>query len=662
MSATILIVDDSLTVRMDLADAFREAGYEVLLSATLAEARAIIAATPLELIILDQLLPDGDGIDLLSELRGHPDTADVAVVMLSTEAEVKDRIRGLKTGADEYVGKPYDKRYMLARTEQLLRQRRGPPSTRPAVLVIDDSATFREALRAALDQAGYAVFIAADGEEGLRMAAANRPAAVLVDGVLPGIDGATVVRRIRLDAALRDVPCLLLTASDDMDAELSALDAGADSFVRKESSLDVVLARLAAVLRRAALPQRVDDTSSMLSPKRILAVDDSPTFLTYVSGSLRAEGYDVICARSGEEAIELLAVQTVDCILLDLVMPGLSGQETCSLIKSAAGVRDIPLIMLTSLDDRDAMLQGLSAGADDYVSKASELDVLKARVRAQLRRRQFEDENRRVREGLMRGEMEAAEARAARELADTRAVLVQELERRNRDLAHANVELDAFSFSVSHDLRAPLRAVSGFSAILERDYSGTMPSDAQELLQHVRQAAKRMELLIEDLLRLSRLGRQPLKQAQVNLRDVAHEVIDEMAKDLAGRHVDIEIGELPVVVGDRGLLRQALTNLISNAVKFTRRRERAHIEIGSRQEAGETVCYVRDNGAGFDMRYSDRLFGVFQRLHGEEQFDGTGVGLSLTKRIINRHDGRIWAEAEVDKGATFFFTFPNHYA
>jgi DNA-binding response OmpR family regulator len=438
MNGTVLIVDDSLTVRMDLAEAFGDVGLNPILCSSVADAKAALARAPADVVILDILLPDGDGIELLREIRGETLGCDAAVVLLSTEAEVKDRIRGLQTGADEYVGKPYDAGYVVARTLELIHKRRANSGPEASVLVIDDSATFLHELQGALEAANYVVRTAPSGEEGLKVAAAQRPAAILVDGMLPGIDGATVIRHIRLDAALRDVPCLLLTASDEKDAELRALDAGADAFVRKDDHTELILAKLAAVLRRATARTPGEEATSLLAPKKILAVDDSVTYLDELGTALREEGYDVIPARSGEEAIELLAVQSVDCILLDLLMPGLSGHDTCHRIKAAPSVRDIPLIMLTALEDRNAMIEGLSAGADDYISKSSEFEVLKARVRAQIRRKQFEDENRRIREELLRTEVEASESRAARELAETRALLVEELERKNSALEAAN--------------------------------------------------------------------------------------------------------------------------------------------------------------------------------------------------------------------------------
>ncbi|MBI4264656.1 MAG: response regulator [Acidobacteria bacterium] len=651
MSYSVLVVDDSLTVRMDLVDAFRAAGFRPLPCATAADARATLATGAVDVIILDVLLPDANGVDLLREIRGLPGGADLPVLMLSSEAEVYDRIRGLQTGADEYVGKPYDAAYVVSKAQELVRSRRDAVEGVVTILMIDDSATFREALRAALEEAGYAVLTAATGEDGLRLAGVQRPDAIVVDGVLPGIDGPTVIRRVRLDAVLRDVPCLLLTASEGQDTELRALDAGADAFVRKEEDPAVILARLGAALRRSTgRTPTADQTRSLLGLKKILAVDDSTTYLQALADAMKGEGYDVILARSGEEAIELLAVQPVDCILLDLMMPGMSGQETCERIKAAPIVRDIPLIMLTALEDRNAMIEGLVAGADDYISKSSELEVLKARVRAQIRRKQFEDENRRIREELLRKELEAVEARAARQLAETRARLVDELERKNR-------ELEAFSYSVSHDLRAPLRAIDGFSRVVLEDFGAQLEGKGLDYLRRVCAAAQRMGELIDDLLELSRVGRAEIRRTRISLSDIAAAVTADLRKR-TDHDAAVEIEMELTADADSRLMRVVLDNLIGNSWKFTARVPEPRIRIGSERRENGQVFFVRDNGAGFDMAFAEKLFRPFQRLHSESEFPGTGIGLATVHRIVDRHGGRVWAEGAVGQGATFYFTVP----
>ncbi|MDB5806743.1 MAG: multi-sensor signal transduction histidine kinase [Betaproteobacteria bacterium] len=648
MSDTVLIVDDSLTVRMDLVEAFESAGFNVLSCASIGEARATLARGPVDVIVLDVLLPDGDGVDLLREIRNSPSSATTAVLMLSSEADVKDRIRGLQTGADEYVGKPYDAGYVVAKARQFLRNGRGQAQTdRQTILIVDDSVTFREEMRHAFEGAGYTVAMASSGEEGLAAAAVLRPNAIVVDGVLPGMDGATVIRRVRMDAALRRIPCVLLTGSEDLGAELRALDAGADAFVRKGEDTDIILAKLAAALRGAAAAE-AGFTPSLASPKRILAIDDSLTYLHELGLMLRGDDYDVVLARSGEEALDLLTVQPVDCILLDIQMPGLGGQETCRRIKSSPSLRDIPLIMLTAMDSRAAMLEGLGSGADDYIQKSSEFEVLKARIRTQIRRQQSESENRRIREDLLRRELEAAKAHAAQELAETRAIMVQELKKKNE-------ELEAFSYSVSHDLRSPLRAIGGYSLILEEDYLDRLDDEGRRVLSEIRLNCSMMGSLIDDLLAFSRLGRQPINTTTLDMAGLVNEVWAQIAPP---DEVVFRMAALPEAEGDRALIRQVWTNLLSNAVKYSGGKGGPLVEVSGRLEGTEAIFEVRDNGAGFDMRYAKRLFGVFQRLHGSDEFPGTGVGLAIVKNIIVRHGGRVWAEGQIDHGATFHFSLP----
>jgi DNA-binding response OmpR family regulator len=650
MSETVLVVDDSLTVRMDLAQAFTAAGFETVPCADASEARRLSQGRRISLIILDVILPDADGIDLLPELRArHP---EAAILMLTTEAEVKDRIRGLQTGADDYVGKPYDTSYVVTRARELLRARKisQAPEGVLNVLVIDDSISFRESLRELLAGAGYAVSLASSGEEGLQMAALQRPHAVIVDGILPGIDGPTVIRRLRLDPALRRTPVLLLSGSDERGAELRALDAGADAFVRKGEDVDMILARLQAMIRGAGAAAD-DSATSLLGSKRILAVDDSPTYLNELSIALVGEGYDVVLARSGEEALELLAVQPVDCILLDLIMPGLSGTETCRRIKATPITRDIPLIMVTAMQEREAMIDALASGADDYIAKSAELEVLKARLRAQLRRKQFEDENRRMREELLQRDYEAAEARAAQALAEARAELTSELERKNR-------ELEAFSYSVSHDLRAPLRSIDGFSQALLEDYAPQLDAEGRNHLNRIRSGAQRMGELIDDLLALSRVSRAELHSTRIDLGALAESVLAELRRNAPNRDVEVSVEPALMADADRRLMLVALENLLGNAWKFTGKRDGARIVVGKAQVEHESAFFVRDNGAGFDMRYSNKLFSPFQRLHSPDDFAGTGIGLATVYRVIDRHGGRVWAESAPGEGATFYFTLP----
>ena len=228
--------------------------------------------------------------------------------------------------------------------------------------------------------------------------------------------------------------------------------------------------------------------------------------------------------------------------------------------------------------------------------------------------------------------------------------------RRTKELRETNQELESFNYSVSHDLRAPLRHLEGFSKILEEEFTAELSSEARHYLRRIRLAATQMTELVDDLLQLARFGRQAVKREHIWLNPLIEETVTACMQEEQGREIAWNIEILPEVEADPGLVRQVFTNLISNALKFTRKEKAAAIEIGSRRENGGSTIFVKDNGAGFDPRFSDKLFGVFQRLHRQDEFEGTGIGLAIVARIIHKHGGRVWAESAPGQGTTFYFT------
>jgi light-regulated signal transduction histidine kinase (bacteriophytochrome) len=232
-----------------------------------------------------------------------------------------------------------------------------------------------------------------------------------------------------------------------------------------------------------------------------------------------------------------------------------------------------------------------------------------------------------------------------------------DLQKNIAQLEVANKELESFSYSVSHDLRAPLRIMDGYSQILQEDYSNSLEKEAKDLLKNIRGNAKRMGVLIDDLLAFSKLGKQEVQKSNVDMQTLVQDVVREL-QAATNQNVNIKLNQLLPASVDSSLIRQVWSNLISNAVKYTSKSEKPVIEIGSRFQNNEIIYYVKDNGAGFSMEYVHKLFKVFQRLHRQSEFEGTGIGLAIVYRIISKHHGKVWAEGELNKGATFYFTLP----
>lgn len=368
-------------------------------------------------------------------------------------------------------------------------------------------------------------------------------------------------------------------------------------------------------------------------PVRILIVDDEAAQMKALCETLRSHGYEAVGFTEGNAALKAMRETQFDLLLSDLMMPELDG---VTLLGRALELDpNLVGIIMTGKGSIDSAVEAMKTGALDYILKPFKLSLILPVL---------------------------ARALAVRRLRLEKAELESKLRERTVELEAANVELEAFSHSVSHDLRAPLRHIEGFAKILLKSYSPQMPAEAQRLLDSVSGGANRMRQLIDDLLRFSQLGRQPLSKQTVNLSALVQQALEELGKERENRCIDIRVAPLPDCTGDPALLKQVFVNLLSNTLKFTRDRPKATIEVGCQQRPGETVYFVQDNGVGFDMQYSQKLFGVFQRLHRSADFEGTGVGLSIVHRIIQRHGGRIWAEAKEDQGATFFFTLPNRSA
>jgi two-component system, sensor histidine kinase and response regulator len=365
------------------------------------------------------------------------------------------------------------------------------------------------------------------------------------------------------------------------------------------------------------------------SPARLLIVDDEAPQLRALCDTLQLEGFVTKGYSSAQQALAELRPGEVDLLLTDLMMPEMDG---ISLINSARLIDPaLGAIVMTGHGTIDTAVQAMRGGALDYILKPFKLNVILPVISRALDVQRLRHENAELRE-LER--------------------------RRSEELAAAYKDLESFSYSISHDLRAPLRHIDGFSQILENKFSKVLGEDGLRILRIIRSGSQMMDDLIVSLLEFSRVGRAALNREPIDMTLLARAATVEARSLYTGPEPLIEISELPAVEGDATVMRQVWANLIGNALKYSAKRAQPHISISGRSENREAIYQVKDNGAGFDMQYADKLFGVFQRLHSAEDFAGTGVGLALVHRIIRRHGGRIWAQSAPDQGACFEFSLP----
>lgn len=363
----------------------------------------------------------------------------------------------------------------------------------------------------------------------------------------------------------------------------------------------------------------------------VLVVEDERTQRMILRAALERDGFAVEEAVNGLDGLRAFDSIRPDIVLMDVRMPGMDGFAACSALRRRPEGERLPILMLTILNDIESINRAYEAGATDFITKPVAWPVLGHRLRYMLRA-----------------------SNAFNALARSETELLRRVAERTAELDAANAELEAFSYSVSHDLRAPLRAVRGFTATL-KNATRALDTGQRELLERIVDNTERMSTMIDDLLRFSRISRgNDLSLEQVDLSSLVAQTTMNLRPDYP--RTTIKVSALPRASCDAGLMQQVFQNLIGNALKYSAKKEAPEVEIGTVVAGGKNVIFVRDNGAGFDLAGARKLFGVFQRFHAESDFPGTGVGLAITKRIIERHRGSVWAESAPGAGATFFFT------
>lgn len=433
------------------------------------------------------------------------------------------------------------------------------------------------------------------------------------------------------------------------------------------------VSRTTTKVTNTARHSKSDDT---LRADVVLIVDDTTYNLEILFATLQSAGFTVLVAQDGVSALAKAEYAEPDIILLDILMPGMNGFEVCSKLKGNRKTKDIPVLFMTALDNPENILKGFELGGVDYVTKPIEQGEVIARLRTHLTLRRMQEHLQAQNEQLeqeirIRQKTEAQLERSQRllqqanqeleqRIAERTAELVytnKQLEKINAELVCSNQELEKFAYVVSHDLQAPLRSIQMFAELLAQEYRDKLNSQADEYIDYITDSAERMQTLIKDLLAYCRAGKNEQTWIYIDLNDVVNNVLRDLEASIKESKAKIKIERLPTIQANPREISQLFQNLISNGIKF-RGKDTPRIEINAQSQQQQWLIAVKDNGIGIEPQYQDKIFQIFQRLHNLEEYPGTGVGLAICQKIVERYGGKIWVESQPERGSTFYFTLP----
>lgn len=550
------------------------------------------------------------------------------------------------------------------------------------ILIVEDTEDHVVVLRHVLEQQGWEVVWTNSAEQALELLsscnAENFPDLIIIDYQLPGIRGDEFCRHLKLNVNTRSIPILMLNGEDVEDSHCQGLESGADDFLPKTTDDETLVLRVKSLLHKFREPHVLFGVgSSLFRHSRILAIDDNPIYLKFLDESFNSDGIRIDKTTSGKEALKKINKNRYDCILVDLAMPGMDGIEICQKVMEMRRSLDEPMVlMLTGHESKEDMTRALEAGADDFVGKSSDISIIKARMSALLRRKFIQEDNRRIFEELKRKELEVERSRIEKAAAETKALLAEkllniveqleeEIEERKRMelkiknyshvLERSNKELESFAYVASHDLQEPLRSISSYMQLVEKRYKEKLDDKGKDFIQRAVNGALRMQEMIDDLLTYSRITSRGESFELCSLGKILDRVLANMSPAVEQKNAVVTRSPLPELTCDESHIHRLFQNLISNAIKFCSR-SRPVIRIAAEEQKDHWLLSIKDNGIGIDPSHQETIFKIFQRIDGKNKYPGTGVGLAICRKIVDRHEGKIWVESKPGKGSTFFFT------
>ncbi|MGD0581695.1 MAG: response regulator [Bacteroidales bacterium] len=568
------------------------------------------------------------------------------------------------------------------------------------ILVAEDSPTQAAQIKHLLESNHYIVSVAYDGKQAIHWLSKHKPALVISDIMMPEMNGYELCKKIKSNKNTGNIPVILLTALSDTEEIIKGLTCGADSFISKPYNENYLISQIEKNLSEetGTNQAKVPFSTQILfkGKKRYVQAEQQKVIKLLVNiyeGAIQ-QNEKLIQTRDELRLLNERLESIVEDRTSDLSAEIKLSNRIIDRLRESEEIFDrflqnSPIYIFF----KDAGIRSLRLSRNYEQMLGKPLNELLGKRMDELfpsdfARRMIEDDLRILKEGkqvtleeefngrsytttkfpiyhndkpqyLAGFTIDVTESKKAEKaILDLNAQLEQRVIERTSQLEAANKELEAFAYSVSHDLRAPLRAVDGFSKFILEDYGDKIDSEGKRLLNLVRSNTKQMDQLITDLLALSRVNRNELKLSGIDMTQMVISAFDETAQDDIKNNIRFTVDQLPKAYADPAFLKQVWINLISNAIKFSSKKKNPEIKIGSKIETHTNTYFIKDNGAGFNQEYAHKLFGVFQRLHTSDDFEGTGIGLAIVQRIISRHGGKVWAEGEEGKGATFWFSLP----